>query len=393
MSIEARDLVGQTRQHLAVALHLLAQFLDLSSCREDAARLDLRTAGHQMRPAKHIAVDRGDRRRRLVRERHGLLETLGHVGFGNHLENRGGVGTVDAQHVRHRHDAGRAKDVVRVIAVRARFDNDEAAASGVLLPDERQPRGRLIVPLDDDVLQQIAQARLDRALVAAVDLEIVGDRALLPDAAVGLHQHHPGRITEVRPAGGQLLERREPSLDCGQLLLAGANVSRALLVLAPRDGQLSAPLRQLRCDPLEGRLRLRLRVRGGRTIGIHFLALAPHIVLLDIQSRELFDHALVLRARCGPSRGARSSSRWTIGRAPLRISSTRDSSPSICDWASACSALADAITPPASSRVRSMSTAASRRDSRATRAGSRRASRSWISAAISVPRPSSVSIC
>ena len=52
------------------------------------------------------------------------------------------------------------------------------------------PVERLIVALDDHVLQQVAEARLDGALVAAVDLDVVGDGAELPHLAVGLHQHH-----------------------------------------------------------------------------------------------------------------------------------------------------------------------------------------------------------
>ena len=145
------------------------------------------------------------------------------------LQNRGGVRTADTEDIRNRHDARRTQSVVRVISVRAGIDDDESATAGILLSNERQARSRLIVPLDDHVLEQVAETGFDRALVSAVDLEIVGNRALLTDMPVGLHEHHPGGITEVRTAGSQLFERREPSLDGGQLLLARARISRARL--------------------------------------------------------------------------------------------------------------------------------------------------------------------
>jgi hypothetical protein len=93
-----------------------------------------------------------------------------------------------------------------MISVRAWFDDDEATAASVLLANEGQPGSRLVVPFDDHVLKEITETGFDSALVTTVDLEIVGDGALLADAAVGLHQHHSRSITEVRPAGGQFLE-------------------------------------------------------------------------------------------------------------------------------------------------------------------------------------------
>ena len=80
------------------------------------------------------------------------------------------------------------------------------------LPHEREAGRRLIVALDDDVLEQIAEAGLDRALVTAVDLEIVGDGTLLPDVAVGVHEDHAGGVAELRAAG-----RRAPRARRGGL--------------------------------------------------------------------------------------------------------------------------------------------------------------------------------
>ncbi len=134
--VEAGDLGRQLRQHLSIAFDALAQLLDLTTGGQDAARLDLRATGHEMRPTEYVALDRRDRRERLVRERHRLLETLGDVCLGNDLQNRGSVGAADTENIRNRHDARRMKSVVRVVSVGSRFHDDESATAGVLLSNE-----------------------------------------------------------------------------------------------------------------------------------------------------------------------------------------------------------------------------------------------------------------
>src|SRR5687767_14043565 len=105
-------------------------------------------------------------------------------------------------------------------AVRSRVDHDEAAAPGILLTNEREAACRLVVTLDDDVLEEVAEACFDRALVAAVDVEIIRDGALLTHLAVGLHQHHPGGVAELTAGGVELDQRRQARFAAGQLLLA-----------------------------------------------------------------------------------------------------------------------------------------------------------------------------
>ena len=97
------------------------------------------------------------------------------------------------------------------------------------------------MPLDDDVLQQIAETGLDRALVAGIDLEIVGNRTLLSDVAVGLYQHHACGVAELGAARRDLLQRGQAGFVRGELLLAAAHVPRAQFVLAA----LPAPPRSL----------------------------------------------------------------------------------------------------------------------------------------------------
>ena len=52
----------------------------------------------------------------------------------------------------------------------------------------------MLVGRHDDVLQQVAEQRLDRAFVAAIDFETVGDGAVLLDAPVGLRRAARGRL-------------------------------------------------------------------------------------------------------------------------------------------------------------------------------------------------------
>ncbi len=161
--------------------------------------------------------------------------------------------SLDVEHVGNRHDAGHAQHFARVITVRTRIDDHEAAAPGVVLTHEGETGGRLIVAFDDHVFEQLAQAGFDRALVAAIDFHVVGHGTLLTDVAVGLHQHHAGRIAEISPARGQLLQRRQPRLDGGQFLFSSADLTRPLFVLAARAGQLRLSRGVLEPDRLERR--------------------------------------------------------------------------------------------------------------------------------------------
>ena len=64
----------------------------------------------------------------------------------------------------------------------------------------------MLGPLDDDVLEQVGEARLDGALVTSLDLEVIRDGALLPDAAVRLDEQRAGGIAETGSRRIELLE-------------------------------------------------------------------------------------------------------------------------------------------------------------------------------------------
>ena len=184
-----------------------------------------------------------------------------------------------------------------MIAVGAWIDHDEPAASCVVLANERQARGRLIVPFNDDVLEELAETRFDGSLVSAVDLEIIGHRALLPDVAVGLHQHHPGGVAELPARGDKLFERGQPRLDAGQVLLARADTPRARLVFAPRGGQ----HRFLRHSPGSDRVERLVRAAqcrgGGTAVGLDLLNFDEDVRFLDLELAERFANAIALRRR------------------------------------------------------------------------------------------------
>ena len=79
----------------------------------------------------------------------------------------------------------------------------------------------MLRPLHDHVLEEIAEARLDGALVARLDLEVVRDGTLLIDRAVGLREHRARRVPEGGARGLELFERLEARVEAGELVLAG----------------------------------------------------------------------------------------------------------------------------------------------------------------------------
>ena len=162
-----------------------------------------------------------------------------------------------------------------MIAVRAGIDDDEAAAAGVLLAHQRQAGRRLIVPLDDDVLQQVAEAGFDRALVAAIDLEVVGDGALLPDAPLACTSTMRAASPKSGAAGGELLERREARLErgssCSRARTSRMRSSCSMRALASSDSRARALARVTVSRPPA----LRSPSAAVARSAVDFLALAP----------------------------------------------------------------------------------------------------------------------
>jgi hypothetical protein len=73
-----------------------------------------------------------------------------------------------------------------------------------------------------------------------------------------------------------------------------------------------------------------VRVGRGGAIGLNLFAFAPHVVLFNVEARQLFAHALVAACWCAPSHGALCVVAFDDSEEVAAISSTRPSSPSIC---------------------------------------------------------------
>ena len=207
-------------------------------------------------------------------------------------------GPGDAQHVRYRHNTGHPHDLARVAAVGSGIDDDEAAASGVVFAHERKTCGGLVVAFDDDVLKEIAKTGLDGPLVTSIDIEIVRDRALLTNLAVGLDEDHPGRVAELAATCLELRKRREPRLACAP---APVRTTRTLRRRDSCSVRAASELRFARhgFKPhlLQRCLRARQRFGRRRPGCINRFSFAAQVVALDIELAERPAHALPLRCR------------------------------------------------------------------------------------------------
>ena len=295
--LEPGSVVRQVREPVTGCRVAPLQFPDLALGRQNAPGFGLGSPGHDVRPSQDVALERGDRSRRLTRHRHRLLERVRDVGLRHHLCDRGDVRSGDAQHVRHRHDTGHLYRLARVIAVGSRIDDDKTAASGVVFAHQRQTGLRLVVALDDDVLEEIAKTRLHSTLVASVDIEIVGDGTQLTHPAVGLDEHHTGRIAELAPAPLEFHERGKPRFAARQFLLVRSHAQQARFVFGPRNRQLRFASRGFKPELLQRRVRARQRIDGLRSRQVDPLDLATQIVALDVELAERLAYPLPLRCR------------------------------------------------------------------------------------------------
>src|SRR4051812_23360832 len=168
--------------------------------------------------------------------------------------------------------------------------------------------GRSMRPLHHDMLEEIAEAGLDRPLVTSLYFEVIGDRTLLIDLAVGLDEHRPGGIAVSGARGIELLERGEPGGEAGELVLAGANRPRAPFMLDPRAGQLGIPCRARDASRLDRFVRTAETVRGRRAIRGDPFGFDPDVGRLDLELGERLTDAIA-RRRSVLERMAQGSSR------------------------------------------------------------------------------------
>ena len=73
--------------------------------------------------------------------------------------------------------------------------------------------------VDQDVLQKVAEQRVDGPLVRALDFEVIRSRAVLTDGVPRLAEQESGGVAKRGAAGFDLFERPQPGLACGSLAL------------------------------------------------------------------------------------------------------------------------------------------------------------------------------
>ena len=186
-------------------------------------------------------------------------------------------------------------DRVKTCATRFRgrsIQHDEAAAADVFLSNQVEAGLGLTVRRHNDVLQQVAQARFDRALVLRLDVEIIRHRTLLAHVAVGLRQHHARRFRVAGPRGLEIGERCQACRQAGELALTRPQIVRFPFELDARARQLGFA-RRFRVQEGLGRVfRPAQPVGGRRAIAFESFVLHAHFGLFHVEFRELFRHPL-----------------------------------------------------------------------------------------------------
>jgi hypothetical protein len=152
-------------------------------------------------------------------------------------------------------------------------------------------------PLDQDVLQQIAETRFDRALVARLDFDEVGERPHLADAAVGVDEHHARGIGKPAAMRLDFLERVEARRHAGQLLLARAHFTRAPFVFEPGAGELRFPRRAGDPGGIQPVMGAPQGFRGRDALRAGPLELDAQLARFHLEARTGFNRALTLSRR------------------------------------------------------------------------------------------------
>src|SRR5438094_903423 len=242
-------LLREARQRAPLHGDAVAQLLDLAFGLEDATRFGARAARHERGTVKDFASERRDQPPRRAARVSRLLIRRRDPRVANRRANGVGVRSVGAHHRRQGdHSVGVAVVVVTVVAIavialavadgletvpynpRYSRRDQEAASSCAGFLNHPESRGGVLRTLDDDVLQEIAETRLDRPLVSRFHLEVIGDGAVLVDGAVRLRQDGPRSIAESGARRLELLERFQPRLEAGELVLGPSDPARRRLV-------------------------------------------------------------------------------------------------------------------------------------------------------------------
>ena len=141
----------------------------------------------------------------------------------------------------------------------------------------------MVLALDDDVLEQVAEVGLDGTLAAGVHLEVVGDGALLAHLAVGLRKDRSGGVAELGTARFQFLERLQAGAEAGEIVLTRPHRPGAPLVLDAGTGQFRLAGRTRRPGGVERIVCAAQPVVRRRAIAFEPIELDAHVLGFDLQ--------------------------------------------------------------------------------------------------------------
>ena len=217
---------------------------------------------------------------------------------------------------RHAHDVQQGADSFHRRVIRLRnhqalgaavggIGDDEADAARVVRFGQPDAGIRLIVGANDDVLEQLANAGFDRALVLAVDVEIVRDRSHLADLADRrFRENQPCAVAILRARRVQLLERLESRGHAGKAVLESAQLRAARLAVGASAGQLRLAAPAVDAQRLESLVRPRHRVFRGESILLGPRSLRPAGPLPRPPASPAAPESAPSRRSRAPSRGA-----------------------------------------------------------------------------------------
>ena len=337
--VERRDLLAQPLERAAVSSSARSRSSLISRLVVRMPRASARVASFDpLRAAEDLAVERGDRRRRThATPAFARLARVGDQGVG-------------ADPARWRPPPGRSRERRRAAAARrhgrtaGRMPRDGAAAAGAAIdePDaagvplagERKARGRLLVRLHDDVLEQIAEAGLDRPLVAPVDLEVVGDRSDLrrprpPDSARTSRAPSPYSARAASSSSSDFRRASTPASSCSRARSSAA--ARLALGRARRPAPSPAPRDRRASVSSASRARAIASSAATRSCAARCASMSQVARSRPRACRSARRSACARRAACSIAwRSAVAA--LTAANTSLRAASTSPSSPSMLRW-------------------------------------------------------------
>src|SRR5579872_1808901 len=263
--IQRRHVLAHPRQRSLFLFRAFAQLLDFPLGRQDAARFGAYAPFDAVRAPEDFAVRRRRGAAGLQRERARVLARRAQPNGRNQRLNG--------------------------VAGRGIPGHEESDAPRSALARELQPGGGIVVCADDDVLKQIAERRVDRALVFASHVDVVGDRPQMGQRSAGFGQDDARAFAVLGAGGGELLERLQPRAEAGEVVFAAAQLAFDAFARAARRGELHLTRRPIDMQRVHRLARALERVFRDGAFVRGALRLDLQIVALDVQLAQLLADA------------------------------------------------------------------------------------------------------